>query len=157
MQDQTPPLLSVDEFNRKVKSWTLRTRSRFKSNAPVGTGKDSTTRAAKKLSMSIHSRTKSKQGPIYKIGFQFERHGVFVHYGVGRGYIRQGGAVVRGSHKNEKVDRTTGFKRRPNDWFDVEVRRGMKELADITQQYYGDWAMEKILEQLENKALIQKK
>ena len=31
------------------------------------------------------------------IGFKFPKYGVFVHYGVGRGWVRQGGTVVRGA------------------------------------------------------------
>ena len=155
MQTSTPQLISPEQFNQQVKGWTVKTRRRFAANAPVGTGKSSSKRESKKLAASIESSTKKYGEVIGKIRFGFEKHGVYVHYGVGRGYIRQGNAVVRGS-RNQQPVRSPGFNRRPKDWFDVEIKRGIRELADITQQYYGDAAMEKILKDMD-KTLIQKK
>ena len=39
----------------------------------------------KKMEESIGSYTKQQDGAIFKIAYKFERHGVFVHKGVGRG------------------------------------------------------------------------
>lgn len=157
MQDTTPKLITAEEFNIKVRSWTFRTRTKIVNNAPVSDGELSPKRETKRLSVSIDSSTKKYGIEIGKIRFGFERHGVFVHYGVGRGYIRQGNTVIRGSKKNERV-RSTGFHRKPNDWFDIEIKRGFNDLANITQEYHGDKAMENLLSAMDkNKMLIQKK
>ncbi len=157
MQDTTPKLITVEEFNRKVRSWTSQTQRKFEINAPVSEGKFNPNRTTPRLVVSIESSTKKYGIEIGKIRFGFERHGVFVHYGVGRGYIRQGNTVIRGSKKNERV-RSTGFHRKPNDWFDVEIKRGFNELSNTVQEYYGDKAMENLLSALDkNKMLIQKK
>ena len=155
MQNTTPKLIQVDEYNTLVGGWTIRTRRKFQQNAPVYSGREWKKRTTKKLQPSVTSATKKYGIEIGKIRFGFEDQGVFVHYGVGRGYIRQGNTVVRGSKKNEPV-KSTGINRKQNDWFDVEIRRGMHELALIAQEYYGDWAMNKLLLQID-KYLIQKK
>ncbi|MDD3194420.1 MAG: hypothetical protein PHU68_01290 [Paludibacter sp.] len=152
MIDTTPSLMQAEEYNKLVKNWTLKTRSKFQHNAPVSGSGNNKTRA---LRPSIDSSTKRYGKEIGKIRFGFEKHGVYIHYGVGRGYIRNGNAVVRGSKNNENVI-SQGFKRRPNDWFDVEIKKGIRELSLIAQEYYGDWAMNKLLQQID-KATIQKK
>lgn len=160
MGNTTPKLVTPEEFNIKLRSWTANTRSRMKSHAPVGSGKDWKGRESAKLDISVASRTKRYGLEIGKIAFLFEQHGVFVHYGVGRGYVRQGGSVIRGGEDkkgNRIASKSNGMNRKPNDWFDVEIKRGFNNLADITQEYYGDKAMENLLRELDkNKMLIQK-
>jgi len=151
--NNTPPLMPPEQFNQKVLGWTIKTRSKMIRNAPVGKERSNTQNQS--LANSIVSRTKKYDNEIGRISFGFEKHGIYVHYGVGRGYIRQGDTVVRGSKKNEKI-KTTGFNRKPNDWFDLEIKAGIKELAEISQEYYGDIALDKILKNM-NKALIQKR
>lgn len=155
MNDQTPKLITEDEFNAKVRGWSISTRGRMASKAPVYSGSDSKTRASKKLSQSVIYSLKMEFGSASRIRFSFERHGVFVQYGVGRGYIRQGNSVIKGSRKGEKIDVSKGINRHPVDWFDIEIRQGLAQLADITQEYYGDLALRLLLSKL-SKFLIQK-
>jgi hypothetical protein len=166
MQNTTPRLISVDDFNKNVRSWSVSIRSKIYRNAPVKSGS---------LRKSITQRIKKIYGESSRVTFNFERHGVFVHYGVGRGYIRMGNDVVPGrklntSESNSMLKRGDNkrdinkmrivfggsAKRKPNDWFDVEIKFGIRQLADIAQSYYGDKAMNAILQKID-KSLIQKK
>lgn len=148
MQNSTPKTMTVEEFNDRIKTWTITTRSKMAGNAPKSSGE---------LASSLSYGFKKNFGHISTINYKFLRRGVFRHYGVGRGYIRQGNSVIRGSHNpNSKIDISTGFKRESDDWFDVEIRTGLVQVADIVQEFYGDMAMNQILEKID-KFLIQKK
>jgi hypothetical protein len=172
MADPTPYLMTEAEFNQKIKDWSIQTRNKIRRNAPTGTDNLPDN---EKLSFTQASVRKN-YGTADKITFKFERHGVFVHYGVGRGYVRQGNQVVKGRKLNEGerteklkkgytrktvakmkyADDVSGqIKRTPVDWFDVEIRVGIKKLADIAQEFYGDKVLEKILSQID-KAVIHK-
>jgi len=167
MDNATPKLISVDEYNSSVRIWSTSTRRKMARNAPVASGK---------LLRSLTHKLKKIYGETSKITYSFERHGVFVHYGVGRGYIRVGNDVIpgrnltgrekdsllkRGDSKKDinklKISYNNGeVKRTPNDWFDVEIRLGIGRLAEIAQSYYGDKAMQKILSRID-KITISKK
>ena len=105
---------------------------------------------------------------------QNKKYGVFVHYGVGRGWIRQGGTLVRGSRvkkgsvleaqlkqrgynskdiKKYVVPASGGKGRHPVDWFDSVLRAEIQELADIAGEFYGDKAMERLEEMLSRMTL----
>ena len=152
MTESTPKLITTQEFNEKVRGWTISVRSRMARNAPRSTGTDSEFRKDPKLAASLTYRIRKDSEDISsRIKYQFPRHGVFIHYGVGRGYMREGGAVVKVSRS-----RTQGINRRPNDWFDVEIRNNMEQLGIIAQEFYGDWALDDMLSKIE-KFTIQRK
>ena len=160
MEDSTPKLVTEDQFNESVRNWTVVTRRKMRTNIQSETKQDSKEwkgRKSKKLSQSISYRFRKQFGSISSIRYSFERHGVFLHYGVGRGYVRSGNTVVRGKRtgKNSKEISNGGINRTPVDWFDVEIRTGLRALADAAQEYYGDMALQSILDQ-SNKALIEK-
>lgn len=147
MQNTTPQIMTIEEFNSRIKSWTVKTRSKMAGNAPKATGE---------LASSLSYAFKKNFGHISTINYKFQRYGVFIHYGVGRGYIRSGNSVIRGSRNpKSKIDPSTGFKRPADDWFDVEIRTGLIQVAEITRDFYGDMAMNQLLEKLD-KFLIQK-
>jgi hypothetical protein len=173
MTNSTPNLITEEEFNRAVKDWSIQIRNKIRYNAPIG--KDSLP-DNKKL-VFTKAFVKEYHGVSGKIQFSFERHGVFVHYGVGRGYVREGNQLKRGRRldQNERSEAyRRGYKtkevrkmkhadasggpinRTAVDWFDVEIKAGIRRLADIAQDFYGDKVLEGMLKQMD-KALIEKK
>ncbi|MDR1339017.1 MAG: hypothetical protein LBK58_03055 [Prevotellaceae bacterium] len=172
MTDSTPNFITESQFNQAVNNWSIRIRDKMRRNAPVG---EDSLPDDEKLAF-IKSSVRENYGTASKIQFSFERHGVFVHYGVGRGYVHQGNQVVRGrklnkterlekynqGHTRSSVDKmkhgyaSGAIKRRPVDWFDVEIRRGIKDLANIAQEFYGDKVLSSLLKQID-KAIIEKK
>lgn len=151
MQNTTPNLITPEQFNEKVRGWTISVRQRMAANAPVSSGADSPFRKEPRLATTLSHSINKTDNIASRIKYQFPRHGVFVHYGVGRGYVRSGNTVTRSSRS-----RTTGINRRPDDWFDVEVRNNMEQLGEIAQEFYGDWALEDMLSKIE-KFTIQRK
>ena len=88
-----------------------------------GTG--SKQRQEGKLVNSIKPSTKQTYGEIDTISFSFERHGIFVHKGVGRGWEMKGKLVTRtakGKMKNGG--------RNVVEWFNPVIDRNAPELAD---------------------------
>lgn len=147
--------------------------------------------AKREMAGIIHSKTHGK-GVLEKIkvsvkedskttshyaGFNFKRYGVFVAYGVGRGWIRQNGRVVPGSRvkKGSEMEAQlkkrgyqkreirqyvvggegSGHSRKPVDWFDSVLLTHIEELGNIAAEYYGDKALEAIVDVL-NRSTIKK-
>ena len=130
-----------------------------------------------KKQMKVQVRENKKESSHW-IGFKFPRYGVFVHYGVGRGWVRSGGAVVRGSkvkkgselwHQLKKrgysrqdlssyvVPGKGGKSREPVDWFDSVLKAHIEELADVATDYYGDNALEQLSEMLDRMTIGKEK
>ena len=109
-------------------------------------------------------------GEAKGIGFKFAKHGIYVHYGVGRGYVYSNGTVVRAQRirkgdalwyqhlakgytrkeiAKKYVAGSGEIRRKPVDWLDSVLKSSIGELADIVCEYHGDKAMEQILEVLD--------
>jgi hypothetical protein len=85
-----------------------------------------------KLSSSIKSKTKMDYGVVDRVTISFERHAVFLHKGVGRGYKIMGGMVVRTSKS------ITTKRRVPVDWFNPILAQTLPELADKIAEANAD-------------------
>lgn len=103
-QSRIPAITSRDfdakAQNEAVSKWaSMVQRKLYDRTSWFDHGKSRTTnrpgRIEKNLGDSIKSVTKKSYGVIDRVTYTFERHGVFVHKGVGRGYEMQGGMVVR--------------------------------------------------------------
>ena len=88
-----------------------------------------------KLTNSIKDQYKERYGETYGVSFKFERHGVFVQKGVGRGYSipTKGGSVVR---KNKEP--AIGRERLPVDWFNPIIEQHLPELANRLAEIRAD-------------------
>lgn len=158
MADSDPNYTTVDKFNEDVKSWTVSTRRKIRSNVKSNTkgdSKDWKGRKTKKLAQSISYGLRKRNGETYRIRFSFERHGVFLHYGVGRGYVKSGTGVSRGVRDGKKtyLAKNARIHRNPIDWFDKELDNNMNSLADIAVEYHGDEVLQQILD-INHKAKI---
>lgn len=102
-------------------------------------------RTEKKLAESIRKSSRSNFGQIDRVLFYFERHGVFVHKGVGRGYKMKGGVVVKTAsnsramlvnnhfsiHDRINAREKMGVKtRHPSEWFNPVLNNMVPELAN---------------------------
>jgi hypothetical protein len=146
MSDQK---ISKQQYNQQIKEWTQEMRRSLKSQISMMSSD-----GKKELVRSLRYKTKVQDKEIVKISFEFARHGVFWHYGVGRGYIREGGKVIRGRNASsfEKVlaarkNREAGkvlysgnatIKRKPKEWFDPVYDKKIDSLGDILANYHGD-------------------
>lgn len=159
--------MTVEEFNQGVKDWTfnVQSRSRGRLNDATSGGESGVGKR------SLRPSFKEELGEIYSTGFKFAYYLVFIHYGVGRGYIHKNGSVMRGHRSDNNKYRMYHGKpaatwkdystdQRPVmrygfDWLDIEIRDALSKLADKAAEYHGDKAALSILSQ-SNKLLIDK-
>lgn len=87
-------LVTAPEFKKNVDAWM---------DSIIGISSNILqlrTRGTDELSRSLEKRMRYAEGgtedEINRIAFKFKQYGVFVHYGVGRGYTRINGVVVKG-------------------------------------------------------------
>lgn len=146
-------IMSANEFNQRVKDWGETVRSRS-----LGTLVAETNVYSGELRSRLKSATNTARddGLVHAVAFKFLRYGVFVAYGVGNGYIRQGGRVVRGSHDPNRNVKPGPIRRRPVDWLDCNIEQQIQGLADIAADYYGDNAARDVLEQIDRVSIAKK-
>lgn len=101
MKDSTPHLINAAEFNAQVRRWA--SEIKVMAQASLATGTHGTGRLRDRFAAFVdttrHTDPKvdgQGEAPAYKVKFGFDRYGVFRAYGVGRGWVRVGGALVRG-------------------------------------------------------------
>lgn len=147
------PSMSASEFNQRVKAWGETVRSRS-----LGTLVAETNVYSGELRSRLKSATNTARddGLAHAVAFKFLRYGVFVAYGVGNGYIRQGGRVVRGSHDPNRNVKPGPIRRRPVNWLDCNIEQQIQGLADIAADYYGDNAARDVLEQIDRVTIAKK-
>lgn len=158
--------LTVQEFNKQIKDWTYQVRYRAASRLAAGT-KGASGNGNRLFNPSF----KYNYGEIFSTGFKFAYYLVFVHYGVGRGYIHKNNTVVRGRKANDKHKFYRGkpakkwknynqdnrpILRNAYDWLDVEIKKSFDRLADAAANYHGDRAAQEVM-QNSNKLLINKR
>ncbi len=162
--------MTESEYELQLNQWAANAKTQMASILSSGT--HGTGYSPKNIKVQV--RDNRKTGGHW-IGFKFPKYGVFVHYGVGRGWVRQGGTVVRGNrvkkgseiwHQMKKRGYSTkelskasipvasnkpskGKKRKPLDWFDKVLKAHINELADVAAEFYGDDSREKLGEMLE--------
>ena len=137
--------LLISQQNELILRWTPKVRSalrgsarwfsdgKFESSVIRNGGKQ----VEKKLAASINSKVGKDFGLANYIGFSFERHGVFVHKGVGRGYQSNGkGFVIRTAKNPPKHD-----ERVPIEWFNPDLEKYIPELADKIAEINADAAV----------------
>ena len=150
--------VSMEEFNKQVGQWSFATRQKVLARLGSATTGDASGKGKRSLRVSM----KKDFGEVFSTGFKFNFYLVFIHYGVGRGYVRRGGTVVRGHRtdnnkwrmyrgKEARTVKDYGSDLRPVlrrgfDWLDVEIRRNIDKLADIAAAYHGDKAAKEVAE-----------
>lgn len=123
----------VNSYNAVINNWKNNTRRRAKGNVLRMT--KSEIPSPKPLAQNLGSVARKDSGEIFMVGFQFPRHGVFVHKGVGRGYPMQGGKVVRTAKGVQTAVR------KEKDWLNSEIEKGLPDLADKIVELKADAAV----------------
>lgn len=133
-------------YNKEVEEWQKRLTSELRTKVAV---------RSRRVAEELKPRSyKDEYGLINRLGFSFPRHGIWLHYGAGRG---QGGWTGSSWTKLERVNGveiSTGIVRHtdPNsingrmgtgnreafEWFDPTVRSRIDELAEIVTKYFDN-------------------
>lgn len=134
--------VDVDQQNAIVLAWQSKVRSKLRSSArwfSDGKTKSFVIRGPQregKLANSIQSKNKKEFGLIESVTYTFERHGVFVHKGVGRGYVKKGEFVTRTAKKRDP--KKIGKDRVAVEWFNPVLDQYLPELADRLAKVNAD-------------------
>jgi hypothetical protein len=148
----------IQQQNQIIKQWLPKIRRSARSkttNFSHGKtkpfemrGKDKS-RRENKLFLSINTKAIEKDGVIFGVSIKFERHGIFVLKGTGRGYSAKGGGLERNKarllkimknkdlsiHKkiNARVVRRSKF-----DWINPPLDQIMPEFVDAIAKINAD-------------------
>jgi len=153
----------ITAYNVMIRRWSAMVRTKLIGSALRFTnGKTGAVtrgnRTENKLKDNIAYHTHQDFGLVDGVGYQFERHGVFVHKGVGRGYIMVGGVVVPGRRPGNEVKQYAKAKnreatsmvysgpsrRQPAEWFNPVLDKHVPELADKVAKMNADAAVNAI-------------
>ena len=155
-------LSSINEQNEYVQKWSSKVVRRMKNTTRQFTkGKAGaysvikTKRTEEKLTQSLNYRIGKEYGLVEYVGIRLERHGVFVHKGVGRGYIMENGVVKRGIRPDKQtkmyakakgrdapvIASNAPIRRKPVEWFNPVLDQMMPELADKLAEINADAAL----------------
>lgn len=132
--------MTTEEFNTAVNKWAKTVEAKAKGKISV-----STATYTGELLRGMKSALKySREGfEARSVSFKFAQHGVFIAYGVGRGWQRSKDGSVQVTAKNSKKPRTL------KDWIDSVIEENLPALGDIVGEYYGDKAMKSLLDQFD--------
>ena len=114
--------VAVEKYNGNIKDWGSRV------TAALGPSISSEGIKGSHLRKSIRNNYKYEYGEISRIGFSFAREGVFVHKGVGRGYVMRNGIVV-------KISKNPFGSRFPKPWFNKILLSLIPDLEKIILEY----------------------
>lgn len=129
--------------NQVVRTWTTRVKGMLKQSAgqfvhgKEGSATREGSRTEHKLRPSLHGTVTYSHGISDGSSFKIQRHGVFVHKGVGRGYKMQSGMVVRTAKSANPDPRP----RVPIDWFNHIINAHAPQLADQIGEINADAAI----------------
>ncbi len=124
IKDNTPRLGDrLEEMDQAILDWAKLTRTKLRYRLAQLTMEDRV-----RLNKSIRHRLRKKSGEIEGVAFSFQRHGIFLEHGVGRG--RKVGS--------EKAKRY----RKP--WLSTVLPAEMEALANLLVEQYADIAVEQI-------------
>ena len=154
--------LNIEEQNAAITQWASMVQRHLRGAAVLLThGKEGSIarpgRTERKLEDSIRSQSRKTYGVITGQSFMFERHGVFVHKGVGNGYHQiKGGIVIKKTRSlisimkdkrmsvHAKINARANFyvmNRQPFEWFNPVLQQSLPELADKLANINADAAV----------------
>jgi hypothetical protein len=126
---------NIQEQNNIVLNWVPSVNRQLRASAAwfrfgktepfITRGTGAKMRQEGKLVNSINPSTRQTMGEIDTISFSFERHGIFVHKGVGRGW-EMAGKLVRRTAKGEMKNGG----RNTVEWFNPVIEKNAPALAD---------------------------
>lgn len=138
--------MDIREQNEPILDWRSRVERRLIISAAMfQKGKKrsrlSGDRTEKRLASSIVGKSGMTYGVIDRVSFSFERHGVFVQKGVGRGYPIKGGMVITSENRPESESIVKHTPRVAQDWYNDIIDQSVPELADSLAAIHADIAI----------------
>lgn len=127
--------LDIGKYNAVINNFKTNVRRAGKANISSMMHRSSVIRSVKAgplLGQNLTTRVRKDLDEIFMVGFQFPRHGVFIHKGVGRGWQMNGGTVQRVAKSEYRGERE------PKDWLNSEIEKRLPKLADEIVELKAD-------------------
>lgn len=134
----------VTAFNEAVEKWQNSVMEQLRAEVSLRS-----TRIGKELQPRAYT---DKYGLINRLGFSFPRHGIYLHYGAGRGQGGYTGSKWVQHKRINGIEVSTGIVKHTNPsslngsmglsprkafpWFDPIVESRLSDLSDIVTQYF---------------------
>lgn len=131
MKDSAPHLITAAEFNAQVRRWASEIKAL--AQATLATGTHGTGRLREQFAAFVDTTKHVGNGQhageeaAYKVKFGFDRYGVFRAYGVGRGWVRVGGVLVRGFRARSERE----IRNKTWNFYTTELKRTGHSLREI--------------------------
>ncbi len=145
--------MDAQEYNARVAQWAKDERQRLRANVSMMTRPFS---GGLRSQLGTSSPVDRSDGEVHRVSFRMVRYGVYVAYGVGRGYVRRDGQLMRGSKNPHTRVRSGALVRQPKDWFDSQLEKDIEQLADIAGEYYGDKTTDAVLKQIDRMKIVKR-
>lgn len=130
MMRDTKRKMLLQTYNRELRSWGNTNKGNLESS--ISSNMTNAPKLINSLRANFYTEKVIEGNQIYRLGFSFRREGVFVHYGVGKGYERKGGQTVRTAKSQ------TTKERRPKNWFNSVIQENINNLNSIVSNYHED-------------------
>lgn len=131
-------------FNEAVEKWQNSVVTQLRASISV---------KSQRIAHELEPRTYTdKYGLINRLGFSFQRHGIYIHKGAGKGYGGYVGSKWTKLKRINGIEVSTGIVRHTNpasltgsmgtgnrkayEWFDPVVKRNLPKLMDIVTEYF---------------------
>lgn len=140
-------LMTDDEFRKKLEAWSQKIH---RGAVQVITSETKAfSGGLRGITEETVVRNEGEQVRSYaRVRFRFPRHGAYVHYGVGRGWIREGGNVVRGWRHPVKQIEPTPKGRQEVDFLDRHIKANTQEFINLAMEWTEDRALNAIRKEL---------
>lgn len=135
---RTQDKAETDIYNKAVAEWAKHRRADLRSS--ISTKVRNNESLSKSLKEKVYYNRKGGK-EVQRVGFSFNREGIYIHKGAGRGH----GGVIGGSWIDRQGRRKTRSpqsagkmgtgNRQEIEWFDPIVDRTLPQLADIVSEY----------------------
>ncbi|MDR1370802.1 MAG: hypothetical protein LBJ72_11865 [Dysgonamonadaceae bacterium] len=131
----------MNQFNQDVKTWAKKVNKLLRASAQSKVERDFF------LSKSIKPTfgyDKQYAKEIKRVGFSFQREGIYIHKGAGKGQGGYKGSKWTDSYGQLKETNPESFlkmgtgNRKPIEWFNPVIESQIESLADIVAEYSGD-------------------
>lgn len=139
------PGVNPEQQNQIIKAWASKVARDLRRSARwFDEGKDKAFvqrkgRVENKLVRSIKIKYNYESGIVEYVGFSFERHGVFVHKGVGKGYRMAGNFVTK------TAQTSSGKGRIAVEWFNPVLDEHLPELSNRLAEINANLAVNTVL------------
>ncbi len=148
-------LMTDEEFRKRLEAWSQKIHRGAVQVITSETRKYSG--GLRGITEDTVVRNEGEQTRSYaRVRFRFPRHGAYVHYGVGRGWIREGGVVVRGWRHPVKKATPTPRGRQAVDFLDRHIKANTQEFIDLAMTWTEDRALYVIRNELRKMTFTKK-